>query len=103
MTKPNWFKRCETEWKRIVRNGKKGYDCHHVLPKSVYPHFRFTPENGIYISRIDHSWAEDNPVKFLGWLEEFHPKKYKWYLANKDDRAYRDLDYEEIYNELKGK
>lgn len=94
----NYFKKCEKEWRRLIPG--KG-DPHHVLPKSVYPHFRHEPMNGVRLSREAHSSAHLLPELFIEWLRVHHPKKYQWYLDNRDDKKYRKLDYEVIYKRLK--
>jgi hypothetical protein len=59
---------------------------HHILPKSIYPEYRHTPENIAVLTRENHSWAEDNPNLFDRWLKLHRPEIYEWKLLHQHHR-----------------
>ncbi|MBC8419050.1 MAG: hypothetical protein H8E10_10695 [Desulfobacterales bacterium] len=65
----------------FLRNDNGKYlstEGHHILPKSVFPEYRLTPENIAVLTREEHGHVEDHPKEFMNWLHDHHPLKWKW-------------------------
>lgn len=65
----------------ILRNDRGEYlptEAHHILPKSVYPEYRYTKENIAVLTREEHGHAEDHPGEFDEWLKENRPEVFEW-------------------------
>lgn len=73
---------------------------HHILPKSVYPEYRYTKENICVLTPDLHSWAEDHPGVFMDALEAINPEQYAWVIAHKNHRLKVKINYEEEYQKL---
>ena len=42
------------------------------------------------LSPYVHRDVEDNPKKFLDWMQEFYPTKYEWYVVNNESKYNRN-------------
>jgi len=109
----------------------KGLHWHHILSKSSFPQFRFDPMNWLVLDARHHGGAnlfpkcdEDYifahmeperependliiiPNRFDRWLQSQENDKWCWKEEHKDDKIIVDIDYAEIFvnlrDELKG-
>ena len=92
-------------------------DCHvtdnlealHLLEKYVWTHLARDLTNGACLCSGHHKFNVEIsphtnlPAKeaFLNWLKVFRNGVWLWYEEHKDDKKYQELDYEQIYYELK--
>ena len=59
---------------------------HHLLPKSVFPEYRYDPENIFVLTPEQHSWAEDNPKEFMHWLHDNEFLRWQWVQDHRNHR-----------------
>jgi len=84
----------KTHWHKIPTVG------HHLLPKSVFPQFRYTHKNIMPLCPEHHEWAETQPEEFQHYLHDEHPAVSFWVITNHHHRDYVAPDYKAIYLQL---
>jgi hypothetical protein len=80
-------------------------DNHHLMPKSIYPQWRFEEMNTAILCRFRcHSLAENHPTDFANAIEmkaNFH-ERIQWVNEHTGIGKYpADVDYEAMYEKLK--
>ena len=118
-----WCKaECDRYWSLIVRrkgkcelSGKIGVSliAHHILEKGAFLWLRWDLDNGICIAINYHDTRYGNIREmsthgtlhqldmFRERLKEVKPEQFRYYLDNRDSKAYREIDILETYERLK--
>lgn len=77
-------------YNRCAITGDPVYNgAHHIIPR-IHTIYRWDIDNGIMLSPDVHRDVEDNPKKFLDWMEEFYPTKHQWYVVNNESKYNRN-------------
>ena len=77
-------------YNRCAITGRPVYDgAHHIIPR-IHRVYRWDIDNGIMLAPDVHRDVEDNPKKFLDWMQEFYPTKYQWYVVNNKSKYNRN-------------
>ena len=100
--KTNYKKKCDEEWKRIIRSigycemcGRKGIrgrtkgwtnlHAHHIIGRASSC-YRHDLSNGLCLCARCHKWTPISPHvdknAFLRWLEKNRRGQYLWYMNN---------------------
>jgi len=79
-------------------------DNHHLLPKSIYPQWRFEEMNTAILCRFKcHNLAENHPTDFLNEIEmkANFTERIMWVNEHMGIGKYpAEINYEEMYKEL---
>lgn len=60
---------------------------HHILEKSIFPEYRYSPENMITLCPKHHvPFAHENKKAFMNWLQEKRPAQFKWVVEHHHHR-----------------
>ena len=86
-------------------NCKGEYNAHHLLGKNAYPQFRYTLDNGCKVCANHHTFhptmsAHGKEDNFIQNLRD-RGRDMSWYDEHRYDKAYREVDYEWEYYQLK--
>ena len=115
MTKPNkwWRSKALLLWGEYIRLtqercqmcGSIQVEAHHLISRGV-DEFCCDPNNGILLCPYDHKCnptesPHNNQPGFLKWLNNYFPKKYEWYMENKNKSSGIIVGFKENYFYIK--